>query len=78
MRVHFEEERDGVLLRVLVLSTEVVKSYPNSFKNFSITPHAFLNSTKKADEYSTEYFKIETSGVKIENLDNEDEYFVNE
>lgn len=72
-----EEEIDGVILKVQVLTTEVVKSNPNFFKNFSLTHAANQNCIRKADQFSNDLFKIDpasNAGVKIENLDKNNDY----
>lgn len=60
-----------------MLSTEIVNSHPNLYQNFAVNHQAFLNSHKEADAFSSDYFKESVKGVKVQNLDNEedDEFF---
>ena len=58
-------------MKIQIITTEVVKSYPNIYKNFAITQQAFQNCAKKAEAFSNEYFKLDQAQnpVKVENLE---------
>lgn len=74
----FEEEKQGVTLQVLALTTDYVKSLPNGLKNFAISNHAYYNLKFAATNFDTEYYKDQIPAKQPNVEDFEDDMYLND